>query len=401
MSVRRDILAPVPELASRLRGVRSSPVRDILALTEQPGVISFAGGLPAPELFDTAGLRESFAAVLSDAAAHSTLQYSTTEGDPRLRAAVAARLTCRGLPTEADELLVCSGSQQALTLAATALLEPGDVVLTEEPSYLAALQCFGLAGARTVGVACDGEGLDPDALESAVIAHRPKALYLIPSFQNPTGRTLPLARREAVAAVAARHGLWIIEDDPYSELRYRGESLPAIATLAGAEDRTLFLSTLSKTVAPGLRVGWIRTPPELRPSLVIAKQAADLHSSTVDQAAAAHWLGRIDVDAHVARLCAAYGERRDALLEGLPGALPPGSSWNLPEGGMFVWARLPDGGDAELLLRRALEQRVAFVPGYPFFCGPPEHNALRLSFTRHSVSEIAQGLTRLRSAWAA
>jgi 2-aminoadipate transaminase len=393
-----DSTVPQPDLARRLRGVRSSPVRDILALTEQPGVISFAGGLPAPELFDAAGLRESFAAVLTDRAASRSLQYSTTEGDPRLRAAVAARLSARGLPTEPERLLICSGSQQALTLTATALLEPGDVVLTEEPSYLAALQCFALSGAKTVGVACDEEGIDPDALESALIAHAPKALYLIPNFQNPTGRTLPLERRAAIAALAARRGLWIIEDDPYSELRYRGMALPAIATLPGAEDRTLWLSTLSKTVAPGLRIGWIRTPPELRPGLVIAKQAADLHTSSVDQAAAAHWLRHTDVDAHVARLCAAYGARLDALLGGLDGALPPGSDWNHPDGGMFIWARLPGGEDADLLLRRALERGVAFVPGYPFFSGTPERNALRLSFTRHPAAEITEGLSRLRDA---
>ena len=232
------------------------------------------------------------------------------------------------------------------------------------------------------------------------MAHGPKALYLIPSFQNPTGRTLPLARRETVAALAAHHGLWIIEDDPYSELRYRGTAPPAIATLPGAEDRTLALSTLSKTVAPGLRIGWVRSPPDLHPTLVIAKQAADLHSSSVDQAAAAHWLQRTDIDAHVARLRAAYDERRNALIDGLANALPPGSSWNSPDGGMFIWARLPAGEDADLLLRRALERGVAFVPGYPFFSGPPERNALRLSFTRHSPSEIAEGLTRLRAAWA-
>ncbi len=386
-------------MARRLCGVRSSPIRDILALTEQPGVISFAGGLPAPELFDADGLRESFAAVLSGGAARSSLQYSTTEGHPGLRVAIAARLSTRGVPTEADGLLVCSGSQQALTLTATTLLEPGDVVLTEEPFYLAALQCFGLAGAKTVGVTCDEDGINPDSLESALIAHRPKALYLIPSFQNPTGRTLPLQRRERIAALAARHGLWIIEDDPYSELRYSGTAVPSIATLRGAEDRTVFLSTLSKTVAPGLRIGWIRTPPGLRPSLVIAKQAADLHTSSVDQAAAAHWLEHTDLDAHAANLCAVYRERRDALLGGLPGALPPGSTWNHPDGGMFIWARLPAGEDAEHLLRRALGQGVAFVPGYPFFSGPPERNALRLSFTRHPADEIAEGLARLHAAW--
>jgi 2-aminoadipate transaminase len=395
MSAAPDRIAPLPPLAARLRGVRSSPVRDILALTEQPGVISFAGGLPAPELFDADGLRAAFAAALADP---DSLQYSTTEGNPRLRAAVAARLTARGLPTEPETLLVCSGSQQALTLAAAALLEPGDVVLTEEPSYLAALQCFQLAGARTVGVACDEDGIEPDALAAALVSHRPKALYVIPSFQNPTGRTLPAARRQAIAGLAARHGVWVIEDDPYSELRYSGVVMPAIATLPGAEDRTLSLSTLSKTVAPGLRIGWIRTPPELRPSLVIAKQAADLHSSTVDQAAAAHWLEHVDLDAHVARLCAAYGERRDALLAGLADALPPGSAWNHPDGGMFVWARLPAGYDAEALLRRALQHQVAFVPGYPFFTGAPERETLRLAFTRHTPVEIAEGLTRLRAA---
>src|SRR5215217_871309 len=188
----------LPPLAARLRGVQSSPVREILALTERPGMISFAGGLPAPELFDAAGLRAAFAAVLSDAAACRSLQYSTTEGDPALRAAVAARLSARGLPTAADDLLITSGSQQALTLAATVLLEPGDTVLVEEPSYLAALQAFQLAGAAVVPVPCDDDGLDPEAAAMLARRHGARLLYTIPTFQNPTGRTLPLARREAL-----------------------------------------------------------------------------------------------------------------------------------------------------------------------------------------------------------
>lgn len=392
-----SLTSDLPPIASRLRGVASSPVREILALTERPGVISFAGGLPAPELFDAAGLREAFAAALADDRAGRSLQYSTTEGDPELRAAVAARLTARGLPTAAGELLITSGSQQALTLAATVLIETGDRVLVEEPSYLAALQAFALAGAVVVPVACDGDGLDPDAVVAAAAEHGARVLYTIPTFHNPTGRTLPLERRAALAEVAERCGLWLIEDDPYGELRYRGEPLPALATLA--DDRTLALSTLSKVAAPGLRIGWVRAPEALRRSLVVAKQAADLHSSTVDQAAAARWLATVDLDAHLERLRAEYGSRRDALLAGLAGALPPGSTHNRPDGGMFVWARLPDGWDAEPLLRRALEHDVAFVPGYPFFAGEPDRAALRFSFTTHGPEEIAEGLARLRRAW--
>jgi 2-aminoadipate transaminase len=384
----------LPPIAARLRGVASSPVREILALTARPGVISFAGGLPAPELFDAAGLSAAYAAALADGRAERSLQYSTTEGDPDLRAAIAARLSARGLPTRADDLLVTSGSQQALTLAATVLIEPGDRVLVEEPSYLAALQAFALAGAEVVPVACDDDGLDPDAVAAAAPGAR--LLYTIPTFHNPTGRTLPLERRLALAAVAERCGLWLIEDDPYGELRYGGEPLPSLATLS---DHVLALSTLSKVAAPGVRIGWVRTPPALRSALVVAKQAADLHSSTIDQAAVARWLADVDLEAHLGVLRAEYGRRRDALLDGLAAALPPGSTHNRPEGGMFVWARLPDGWDSEDLLRRALARDVAFVPGYPFFAGAPDRAALRFSFTTHPPAEIAEGLARLQEAW--
>jgi 2-aminoadipate transaminase len=384
--------------AGRLRGGFSSPVRDILALTERPGVVSFAGGLPAPELFDVVGLREAFAAVLGGDSAGRALQYSTTEGDPALRSVIAERLTARGLDTDAEDLLITSGSQQALSLVAAVLLEPGDRVLVEEPSYLAALQCFALARAVAVPVPCDDQGLDPDALDELVAEHRPKLLYTVPTFHNPTGRTLPLARRRALAEAAKRTGLWLVEDDPYGELRYRGEALPAVASLPDAQDLTIALSTLSKIAAPGLRLGWVRAPRMLLRSLAIAKQAADLHSSTVDQAAAARWLSTSDLDAHIDRLRAAYGARRDTLLDGLAAALPPGSTHNRPDGGMFVWARLPDGWDASALLPRALERDVAYVPGAPFFSGSPDPATLRLSFTAHQPEEIRCGLERLASA---
>ena len=259
-----------------------------------------------------------------------SLQYSTTEGDPALRAAVADRLTVRGLPTHADELLITSGSQQALTLIATVLLEPGDTVLVEEPSYLAALQAFQLAGAAIVPVPCDEDGLDPEAAAALAERHGARLLYTIPTFQNPTGRTLPQERRDALVALARRGGFWLLEDDPYGELRYRGAPLPPLAAL---DDRVLSLSTLSKIAAPGLRIGWVRAPEPLRRPLTIAKQAADLHSSTVDQAAAAHWLRNVDLDERVGELRRAYGPRRDALIAGLAHALPPGLDAQPPRRG--------------------------------------------------------------------
>ncbi|MEI2701594.1 MAG: PLP-dependent aminotransferase family protein [Baekduia sp.] len=390
---------PPPDPAARLRGVVSSPVREILALTQRPGVISFAGGLPAPELLDHEGMRRAFAAVLDPERAPETLQYSTTEGDPRLRERLAWLHAARGLPTSADHVLVCAGSQQALTLVTTALLDPGDVVLVEEPSYLAALQAFGLAGARVVPVACDDGGLDPDALAAAAREHGATALYTIPNFQNPTGRTLDHERRAAIALAAAEHGFWIIEDDPYGELRYGDAPAPRpIGSYPGAEDRTIALSSLSKVLAPGLRIGWVRMPEQLKAALVVAKQASDLHTATVTQAAAAQWLTHADWDENLERLRTAYGARRDALLAGIAGALPEGSTWNEPSGGMFVWARLPEGQDSDRALERALQQDVAFVPGWPFYAGEADRRTLRLSFTTHTPEEIADGLVRLGTA---
>jgi DNA-binding transcriptional MocR family regulator len=393
------MVAPVPPPASRLAGVGSSPVRELLALVSRPGVISFAGGLPAPELFDHEGLRAAFDRVVAGEP-RRVLQYSPTEGDPHLRRLLAERRTRLGLPTGDTDLLITSGSQQGLSLVATVLVEPGDTVLVEEPGYLAALQCFAIAGARVVAVRTDDHGILPDALADAVRRERPKLLYLVPTFQNPTGRTLPDDRRDAVARVAADEGLWIVEDDPYSELRYRGEPVAPIAARPEAADRTILLGSLSKIMAPGLRLGWLRAPESVRRQLVIAKQATDLHTSTVTQAAAAAYLAETDLDAHLDRLRAAYRPRRDAMLAALPATLPEGSRWSEPEGGMFVWARLPDGTDTADLLRRALDHDVAFVPGAPFYAEHPDPATLRLSFATPTVEEITKGMHRLTAALA-
>ncbi|WP_445278894.1 aminotransferase-like domain-containing protein [Streptomyces sp. DSM 118148] len=384
--------AALPPLAARVRDVGGSAVRDILAVTARPEVINFAGGLPAPELFDRAGIAAAFHAVLAETPAQA-LQYSTTEGEPSLRSGLAARITAQGLPTTSDDLLVTTGSQQALSLLATALLEPGDTVLVESPCYLAALQVFGLAGARVVPVPGDEDGVDPDALEDLVARERPKLLYLVPTFQNPTGRTMSAPRREALAAVAARRGLWIVEDDPYSELRYDGERVPWIASCPGAEDRVVLLGSFSKVMAPGLRLGWLRAPAGLRRACAVAKQAVDLHTPSLNQLAAARCLDGLD--AHVGRVRAVYGERRDAMLAGLPGALPEGSVWTRPDGGMFLWVRLPEPYDTTALLPRVVEQHVAYVPGAPFYAAAPDRSTLRLCFVTQTPEEITEGLRRL------
>ncbi|MFI0544422.1 PLP-dependent aminotransferase family protein [Streptomyces sp. WSLK1-3] len=386
--------ASVPPLAARARSVGGSPVRDILAVTARPEVINFAGGLPAPELFDAEGIAQAYRAVL-DEVPERALQYSTTEGEPVLREALAQRMSARGPATDADDVLVTTGSQQALSLLATALIEPGDTVLVESPCYLAALQAFRFAGARVVAVPGDDEGPDPVALEELVARERPKLLYTVPTFQNPTGRTMSAARRAAVASVAARCGLWIVEDDPYGELRFEGERVPWIAAHEEARDRTVLLGSLSKVMAPGLRLGWLRAPGELRRACAVAKQAADLHTPTVNQLAAARYLADRDLDAHVRRVAGVYGERRDAMLAGLAEALPEGSTWTRPEGGMFLWARLPSSYDTTALLPQVVAWDVAYVPGAPFYAGEPDRSTLRLCFVTQTPEEIGEGLRRL------
>ncbi|MEU9689792.1 PLP-dependent aminotransferase family protein [Amycolatopsis japonica] len=382
-------------LARRMDGVTSSPVRDLLALTARPGVISFAGGVPAPELFDVDGLRAAFDRALAEGPAQRALQYSPTEGNPRLRELLAERLSGRGVPTTVDDLLITTGSQQGLQLLSTALLDPGATVLVEEPVYLSALQCFQLAEARIVPVPGDEEGIDPVALDEIAARERPSLLYLVPTFSNPSGRTVGPERRRALAEVIARHGFWLVEDDPYHELRYRGEREEPLSARPELAGRTIYLGTFSKVISPGMRLGWFRAPSELLRRVTILKQATDLHTSTIDQAAAAEYLAAADLDAHVRRLCATYRVRRDAMMAELPAITPPGTTWTDPDGGMFVWVTLPSGADTDRLLPEALRHDVAYVPGSAFQVGEPDRSALRLSFASHGPETIAEGLRRL------
>src|SRR4051812_12087840 len=385
-------------LSRRLEGSTSSPVRDLLKLAARPEVISLAGGLPAPETFDVAGLRDAFAEVLSGPDAVRALQYSTTEGDPALRARLAAVIRAGGLPASADDMLVTTGSQQALGLIAAALLNPGDTVLVEDPTYLAALQAFGLADARIVPIPNDEEGPVPGALAELAARERARFAYLIPTFQNPTGRTLSAERRAALAEAAATAGLWLVEDDPYSALRLDGEPVDLLATHPAARDRTIVMQTLSKVLSPGLRLGYRRVPESIYGAVAIAKQAADLHSSTVTQLAAERWLAAHDLAAHIRGLAAHYRPRRDALLAGLAEHLPEGSAWTTPAGGLFIWVTLPPGHDAEAVLARAIERGVAFVPGGYFYAAQPRPETLRVSFATASPEELDEGAARLGEA---
>jgi DNA-binding transcriptional MocR family regulator len=270
--------------------------------------------------------------------------------------------------------------------------------LVEDPTYLAALQAFQLADTQPVAIACDDDGPIPEALIETARAHDAKVAYLIPTFQNPTGRTMPAERRRAIAEAAAEANLWLVEDDPYSALRLDGEPVDLLAAQPAARDRTIVIQTLSKVLSPGLRIGYVRAPQALRGPLAVAKQAADLHTSTVAQMAAARWLATHDLTTHIHSLGAHYGPRRDALLAALQEHLPDGSRWTRPKGGLFIWITLPDGHDASTVLGRAIERGVAFVPGLYFYAGEPQPETLRVSFATATPTELHEGAARLGAA---
>jgi 2-aminoadipate transaminase len=384
-------------LAHRFADVRSSPVRDILAVVGRDDVISFAGGIPDAELFETADFRAAFDNVLTHQAKRA-LQYASTQGEPELREQVAARLG-RQLPTEAEQIQVTSGSQEGLFLVGMALLDVGDVVLVEQPTYLAAVQAFSLAGGRLVAVPSDEAGMLPDALAAAIAEHHPKFVYLVPNFQNPTGRTMGAARREAVAEILLRTGTPLLEDDPYGELRFDGQAVPPLAALPGMAAQTVLQKSASKTMAPGVRIGWLRAEGPILRALEIGKQAVGLQTAVTDQLAVAHYLATCDLDAHIAKVAAAYRLRRDAMVDGLVGLLPEGASVNRPEGGMFLWARLGGDIDTAEVLARAVDAGVAYVPGWPFYAADPDRSTMRLSFVTNTPQVITEGLARLARAF--
>lgn len=381
--------------ARRMSGLRPSTIREILKVTSQPEVISFAGGLPAPELFPVESIRAASDRVLS-AQGPSALQYGESEGYRPLREYLVSEMQRRGVSCSYENLIVTGGSQQVLDLVGRVFLDPGDVVLTENPTYLAAIQAFQSYEARFAPVPTDDEGIIPESLPDLIVRHRPKFLYTIPNFQNPTGRTLTWPRRQALAEIAARHDLLVVEDDPYGKLRYRGEDVPPIKSL-DADGHVIYVSTFSKTVAPGLRMGWVVTTPDILRKLVVIKQAADLHTSSFDQRLVYEYLKTGENDAHVARIRAAYGERYRIMDEALQAEMPAEFHWTHPEGGMFLWVTGPESLDTWSLLPKALERKVAFVPGQDFFPDGDGKQHMRLNFSNANPDRIREGVARLAS----
>jgi len=380
------------QIARRMRGAVPSAVREILKVAERPDVLSFAGGLPAPELFPAVELSEAYASVLRDCPG-AALQYGITEGFLPLREWLASRLRAQGIPATADSVMVVSGSQQGIDLVARVLLNPGDTVLVENPSYVAALQAFAAYEAKVVALPGDDDGLRTELLEEAVRAQRPALIYLVPEFQNPRGTTLAQDRRRELVAVAARHRIPVLEDDPYGALRFRGAPSTPIAALA--DGLTFYLGTFSKTLAPGLRLGWIHGPKTLMRTLTIAKQACDLQTATLSQHAVARLLETFDYEAHLGRIRTEYRARCEAMLRALEQTMPAGTRWSRPDGGLFLWLELPPGVRDDEVFRAAIAHSVAVVPGSGFFVGPPEHGYLRLNFSNQSVSNIGVGIARL------
>ncbi|USQ94279.1 aminotransferase-like domain-containing protein [Caulobacter sp. RL271] len=383
--------------SDRMSRVRASEIRELLKLLDQPDILSFAGGIPDPGLFPAEQIQAGYDAILADPAlSRQALQYSVSEGYLPLRQWIAERMSRDGMPCEPHNIMLTAGSQQALDLVGKLFISPGDTVVVARPTYLGALQAFN-------GYEPAYRDLPEDALRDPAAADLPHGAlgYFVPDFANPTGVSLTLEERQAVLALADRLDMTLVEDAAYRELRFVGETTPTLLSLdiarSGGIDnaRTLFLGTLSKTLSPALRIGWVCGPKAVIEKLVLLKQGADLHVSTINQMVA-HRAVSEGYDQHLHRLRGAYGHKARVILAALERSMPKGVTWSHPEGGMFVWVDLPEGIDGAALLARAIaEERVAFVPGAPFFAEVQTPNAIRLSYSLPTDEQIEEGVARM------
>lgn len=380
--------------AERMNHLKASEIREILKLTEQPEIISFAGGLPAPELFPVEEMKQVAVQVLNEQG-QAALQYSKTEGYDPLRRQIAQILNKRGVNIDFRQILITNGSQQGLDFAGRVFIDKGDKIICESPTYLAAISAFKAYQASFVEVEMDEEGMIIDALEKA-LAENPDAkfIYTIPDFQNPTGRTMSLERRKRLIELANQYDIVVVEDNPYGELRFEGESFPAIKSF-DTESRVIYLGTFSKTFAPGLRLGWVAASPEIFSKFVIVKQGADLQANSLVQRDAALFIEKFGLDQHVEKIKAVYRKRRDLMVQTIREEFPADVKYTYPEGGLFLWVTLREDLDAAAVLQEALKEKVAFVPGGSFFPNGGRKNHCRLNYSNMPDERIVEGIKRL------
>ena len=394
------------QFADRLNNVETSAIRELFKLLGKPGIISFAGGFPDPAMFDVAGIREASAKALEEEPG-SALQYGATEGYQPLREQLSAFMAAKGVTDLApDALIVTTGSQQALDLLGKTMISPGDKVIVEGPTFLATIQCFRLYGAELISAPVDEDGVDTDALEKLVAEHQPKFVYLIPTFGNPSGAMLSLARRKKVLEIAVKYNTLVVEDDPYGDLYFGAPPPPSLlalsASVPGSRDLLAYCGSLSKVLSPGLRVGWMVAQPALLANAVMCKQFSDAHTSTFAQATAAQYLKSGRMPATLDNVRKVYAERAAAMGAALARELGDAVEFTQPQGGLFFWARLTGKGgklkDANQFAQRAIAQGVAFVPGAPFFAANPDLATFRLSFATADTAKIEEGVGRLGKA---
>ena len=393
------------QFASRLGNVETSAIRELFKLLGKPGIISFAGGFPDPAMFDVEGIREAANKALTEEPG-AALQYGATEGFQPLREQLSAFMATKGGAVSANELIVTTGSQQALDLLGKTMISPGDKVIVEGPTFLATIQCFRLYGAELVSAPCDGNGVKADELEKLIAEHKPKFVYLIPTFGNPSGALLNLERRKKVLELAVKYNTLVVEDDPYGDLYFGAPPPPSLlalsASVPGSRDLLVYCGSLSKVLSPGLRVGWMVAQPELLANATMCKQFSDAHTSTFAQATAAQYLKAGRMPATLDNVRKVYAERAKVMGEALMRELGDAVESTQPQGGLFFWARLTGKGgklqDAGEFAKRAIEQGVAFVPGVPFYAANPDTATFRLSFATADVGKINEGMARLGKA---
>ena len=383
------------KFAKRIDNMKGSEIREAIKLTLKPGMISFAGGLPAPEMFPVAEMKDAANHVLEEAGAIA-MQYATTEGYDPLREKIAARMKEKhDIHTVPEQIFITNGSQQGLDFSGKLFLDEGDVVLFESPSYMGAFNAFKAYQPRFMEVPTDEEGMIPDALEKILqTTERVKMIYVIPDFQNPTGRTWSLERRKAFMEIINRYNIPVIEDNPYGELRYEGEAVPSLKSM-DEKGLVIFLGSFSKILAPGYRIGWICAAPEILQKYIFIKQGADLQPSTVSQMEISRFMELYDLDAHVERIRKLYGSRRKLMLNTMKETFPAQVKYTNPKGGLFTWVELPENMDAREVLMKCVEKNVAYIPGGAFYPEGGKENTFRLNFSNMPEDKIVEGIRRI------